>query len=94
MLAELEEEGTRLGDTYRANKRTRAALTAEMANLNSDLKLAARVERDLGIQQQRLAATQARLDELVRTSGGNQPERVTASRRCKHNLLMTVFSNS
>ncbi|MCO5189847.1 MAG: SMC family ATPase [Anaerolineae bacterium] len=66
VLAELEEEGTRLGDTYRANKRTRAALTAEMANLNSDLKLAARVERDLGIQQQRLAATQARLDELDR----------------------------
>lgn len=66
VLAELGEEGTRLGDTYRANQRTSTALTAEIANINADLKLATRIERDLSLQQQRLAAAQARIDELER----------------------------
>lgn len=64
ILADLQTEGTQLGDQFRANKKQIETLTAEVAALDNALKQSPRLERDQQAQTQRLAKAEARLAEI------------------------------
>lgn len=64
VAAELEREGKEMGARFRSNKERIAALAAEAAELESQLKQKERLERDYQTQQQRLARAEARLAEI------------------------------
>ena len=66
MVADLEEQGKGLADTYRAQQKQIATLAAEVAQLEASIKESPQVERDQQTQQTRLAQAEARLQEIER----------------------------
>ncbi len=65
VLAELQTEGTEAGDRYRANQKQVKSLTAEVADLEQQLKQKPRLEKEQQTQRDRLARAEARLAELA-----------------------------
>ncbi len=65
VLSDLLAEGTQLGDRFRANKRQVETLSAEVAQLDTTLKQAPKLERDQQTQTQRLAKAEERLAAIV-----------------------------
>lgn len=66
VLAEVQQEGVKLGERFRDNKQVIADLTSEVADLAKHLKQAGRIEQERQTQQQRQATAQARLEEIDR----------------------------
>ncbi|MEW5989078.1 MAG: SMC family ATPase, partial [Chloroflexota bacterium] len=66
VLNDSRAEGTQKADLYRRNKARIQELAAEAAELEKQLKRRPAIEREQQAQQQRLATTQARLDEIER----------------------------
>lgn len=74
VLADVQGEGTELGDRWRQNKEQIAALEVEIPALEQAIRGGERLERDRRSQEQRLAAAQARLEETERKVGAWQAE--------------------
>ena len=76
VLAELQSEGSELGEHFRLNKQRIEDLSAEVGQLEQILQQSPRLDRDRQTQQQRLAQAQARLAEieqaLAEWEGGDQ----------------------
>ncbi|MCI0576560.1 MAG: SMC family ATPase [Chloroflexi bacterium] len=66
VLADLELQGKHMGDRYRQNQALIQQLVADIADLEVKVRQKERLEREQLVQQQRLAAAQARLDEIER----------------------------
>ena len=64
VLEELQADGTEAGDRFRANQKRVAALTAEVADLEKQLKQKPRLEKEQQTQRDRLARAEARLAEI------------------------------
>ncbi|MBE2225317.1 MAG: hypothetical protein IAF02_27525, partial [Anaerolineae bacterium] len=64
VLEELQADGTEAGDRFRANQKRVAALTAEVADLEKQLKQKPRLEKEQQTQRDRLARAEARLEEI------------------------------
>lgn len=66
VLVELQADGKKTGDRYRANKEEIATLEAKVADLTPQLQEGGRLEREQKTQQQRQATAEARLQEIDR----------------------------
>lgn len=67
VLADLQQEGKEMGQRFRTNQERIKALTAEVTDLGQQITQADRWERELQMQQQRVAQAEARLAEITRT---------------------------
>lgn len=64
VLAEVQAEGTELGDHYRTNRERLKVLEAELAALTQQLRQQPALEKEQETQQNRLARAEARLTEI------------------------------
>jgi exonuclease SbcC len=74
VLADLRQDGKQKGNQFRENKEKIQALTAEIPGLENQIKQKALLERNQQSQQQREAAAEARLGEIVRAAEAWQEE--------------------
>lgn len=81
VLAEVQAEGKKEADRFRANKEKIEKLEAEIADLTPQLQDSRRIEREQKAQQQRQATAEARLQEIDRAIDQweeNDPARLAA----------------
>lgn len=82
VLADLRQEGTALGDQYRANRDEKRALEQELAGLDQTLQHTRRIERAVQTQQQAVAQLTARQTEqaavIKKWHDSDQPARLNA----------------
>lgn len=67
VLADLQAEGTDMGDEFRANRERLVVLEAQVKGLSTELQQRPRIEKNQQTQQQRQAQAEARLQEITQT---------------------------